>query len=165
MKTASGLRFKVASEDSEFVQIHKLNYRTFVEELPQHDPNLSRRLVDRFHEENTYMICLEGAELRGMVAIRGKRPFSLGQKLPDLDALLPAARSPCEIRLLSVEKGYRSGRILHGLLELLMDYYEANGHDLVIVSAAVGQLKLYRHMGFAPFGPVVGTPVARFQPM
>ena len=34
------IRFKIASEESEFEQIFRLNYKTFVEELPQHPPNL-----------------------------------------------------------------------------------------------------------------------------
>jgi len=32
------LIFKIASEDWEFEQIHRLNYRTFVDEIPQHAP-------------------------------------------------------------------------------------------------------------------------------
>ncbi len=165
MKQTSFLRFKVASEDWEFEQIHKLNYRTFVEEVPQHEPNPDGRLVDKFHAENTYMICLRNGQLLGMAAIRGKRPFSLDEKLANLDAYLPQANSICEIRLLAVENGHRSGRILEGLLELLMEYYERHGHDLVVISAAVEQIKLYRHIGFVPFGPLVGTVKARFQPM
>ena len=31
--------FKFATEDWEFEEIHRLNYKTFVEEIPQHPPN------------------------------------------------------------------------------------------------------------------------------
>lgn len=129
MKQTSVLRFKVASEDWEFEQIHRLNYRTFVEEIPQHEPNPNGRLVDKFHADNTYMICLRNGQLLAMAAIRGERPFSLDEKLVNLDAYLPQANSICEIRLLAVENSHRSGRILQGLLELLMEYYETHGHD------------------------------------
>ncbi len=47
------LNFKVAATPDEFEAIHALNYRTFVEEIPQHSPNGERRLVDKFHAENT----------------------------------------------------------------------------------------------------------------
>ena len=33
---ATPLVFKFATEEWEFEQIHRLNYRTFVEEIPQH---------------------------------------------------------------------------------------------------------------------------------
>ena len=86
------LVFKVASEDWEVEQIHRLNYKTFVEEIPQHHAAPAQRLVDKFHAENTYLICLAGRTLAGMLAMRGNRPFSLDQKLPDLDAHLPAGK-------------------------------------------------------------------------
>ncbi len=34
-----GLLYKIAGLDSEFEQIHRLNYETFVEEIPQHGEN------------------------------------------------------------------------------------------------------------------------------
>ena len=107
MSARTPLVFKVASEDWEFEQIHRLNYRTFVEEIPQHAASPAQRLVDKFHAENTYLICLAGRTLAGMLAVRGKRPFSLDQKLKDLDSYLPAGRKICEIRLLAVEKQFR----------------------------------------------------------
>ena len=58
--STSALQFKIATEEWEFEQIHELNYRTFVEEIPQHQPAEQPRLVDKFHEENTYLICLAG---------------------------------------------------------------------------------------------------------
>ncbi len=88
------LVFRIAKEPHELEAIHRLNYRTFVEEIPQHQPNGEQRLVDRFHAENTYAICLAGDELVGMVAGRANRPFSLDHKLPDLDNLLPPGRRP-----------------------------------------------------------------------
>ena len=89
--------FKVATEGQEFDQIHRLNYKTFVEEIPQHTPNSEQRLVDKFHTENTYLIGLRGEQVMGMVAVRDKRPFSLDTKLDSLDSYLPAHRSLCEI--------------------------------------------------------------------
>ena len=160
-----GLLYKIASLDREFEQIHRLNYETFVEEIPQHGGNGERRLVDKFHEENTYLICLDGGELVGMLAVRDSRPFSLDRKVPDLESHLPPSYSLCELRLLSVKRERRYRKVLLGLFTNLAAYCEEKKYDLAIISANVVQGKLYRNLGFIPFGPEVGTEGARYQPM
>ncbi len=168
MSTQEPLVFKFANEDWEFEQIHRLNYKTFVEEIPQHHASPAQRLVDKFHAENTYLICLSNQKLAGMLAVRGNRPFSLDQKLPNLDTYLPPGRSVCEIRLLSIEKqfrGSRGGQILRGILALLWQHGVEKGYDLAIISGTTRQFKLYQHLGFVPFGPQVGSGEAQFQPM
>jgi aspartate aminotransferase-like enzyme len=164
MSTQS-LQFKVATADWEFEQIHQLNYKTFVEEIPQHQPSNSPRLVDKFHVENTYLVCITGKRVVGMIAARGRRPFSLDQKIPNLDAHLPPGRRVCEIRLLSVEKEFRNGQVFRGLTTLMWQYGLDHGYDLAVISGTTRQQKLYRHLGFVPFGPQVGTGDAMFQPM
>lgn len=159
------LQFKIATEARELEWVHQLNYKTFVEEIPQHEPSPQRRLVDKFHSENTYVICRCGEQLAGMVAVRARRPFSLDLKLPNLDTYLPPGHSICEVRLLAVEKSFRSGQVFQGLLEQLWKYFQEQGHTLAIVSGTTKQLKLYRHLGFVPFGPLVGHGEALFQPM
>jgi len=84
-----GLMYKIADQTWEFESIHKPNYKTFVEEIPQHEQTEERKRIDSFHEENTYLICLDGQKLVGMVAVRRKRPFSLDKKIPHLDEWLP----------------------------------------------------------------------------
>jgi len=165
MSSRQPLVFKTASEDLEFEQIHRLNYRTFVEEIPQHQPSTAQRLVDKFHAENTYLICLAGKKLVGMLAVRGNRPFSLDQKLEKLDSFLPTGRRICEIRLLAVEKKFRGAQVLQGILALLWQHGIERGYDLAIISGTSRQFKLYQHLGFVPFGPMVGTGDAQFQPM
>ena len=157
--------YKVATEDWEIEQIHRLNYRTFVEEIPQHAPNHDERLVDRFHAENTYIICLQSRRLIGMLAIRGKRPFSIDDKVPNLDAYLPSGRSACEVRLLAVEPDARKTVVFPKLFEHAVRQCLHSGYDICIISATTRQLKLYRHVGFVPFGTLVGTEKAPYQPM
>lgn len=163
--TSASIRVKVASEKWEFDQVHRLNYRTFVEEIPQHRADPSGVLVDRFDEENTYIIAVDREHVLGMIAIRGRRPFSLDAKLSDLDAYLPAARSVCEFRLLAVDKPHRAGRLMQQLIAGVWSHCHRCGYDLAVMSGTTRQLKLYRHLGFVPFGPVVGEPGAQFQPM
>src|SRR5438046_970609 len=165
MSIRAPLVFKTAAEDWEFEEIHRLNYKTFVEEIPQHKASPTQRLVDKFHSENTYLICLSGRQLAGMLAVRGDRPFSLDQKLENLDSYLPAGRKICEIRLLAIEKKFRGAQVLQGILALLWQHGIEKGYDLAIISGTTRQFRLYQHLGFVPFGPVVGTGDAQFQPM
>jgi aspartate aminotransferase-like enzyme len=165
MTQSRSLTFKIASEPSEFDQIHRLNYQAFVVEIPQHPPNPEHRLVDRFHAENTYVICALGDRVLGMIAIRGKRPFSLDQKLPDLQSYLPEHRAVCELRLLAVDKEHRNSRVFQGLLLKVCEYCENGGYDLAVMSGTMRQLKLYQQLGFVSFGPLVGSGDALFQPM
>lgn len=165
MSTRQPLTFKFANEDWEFEQIHRLNYKTFVEEIPQHHASPTHRIVDKFHAENTYLICLSGKKLVGMLAVRGNRPFSLDQKLENLDSYLPAGRTICEIRLLAIERKFRGAQALQGILALLWQHGIERGYDLAIISGTNRQFRLYQHLGFVPFGPVVGSGEAQFQPM
>jgi aspartate aminotransferase-like enzyme len=165
MSLAPSLTFKIASEPAELEAVHRLNYKTFVEEIPQHANNPDERLVDKFHLENTYAVCLHGGQLVGMVAGRGQRPFSLDQKVANLDSFLPPGRRVLEVRLLSVEKEFRNGFVFSRLVGLLAQHFRDRGFDLAIISGTVRQIRLYKHLGFVPFGPVVGSGEAQFQPM
>jgi aspartate aminotransferase-like enzyme/GNAT superfamily N-acetyltransferase len=161
----SELVLRIASEDWEFEQIHRLNYRTFVEEIPQHARNAEGRLVDRFHQENVYVIGLQGRRLVGMMALRAQRPFSLDAKVPNLDQYLPAGRVPIEVRLLAVEPEFRKTYVFTALFEQAVRYCLGHGYDIAVISGTTRQLRLYRHLGFTVFGPLVGTESAPYQPM
>lgn len=127
--------------------IHALNYRTFVEEIPQHEPNAHQRLVDRFHDDNVYAVYEVNGAVVGMVSGRTQRPFSLDQKLGGVDGYLPAGRTPVEIRLLAVEPAYRAGRVFSQLVAFITRHFMASGFDLGIMSGTTRQLRLYRQLG------------------
>ncbi|WP_033542514.1 aminotransferase class V-fold PLP-dependent enzyme [Planococcus sp. CAU13] len=159
------LVYKIASEPDELNQIHELNYETFVEEIPQHQQNQDRRLVDKFDQENIYIIAKDGEEVVGMIALRINRPFSLDQKLDDLDRYLPSGAKPCEVRLLSVKKSYRRTLVFYQLVNELVGYCLESHFDMALISGTDRQIKLYRRIGFEPFGEMVGKEGAMFQPM
>ncbi len=159
------LTFKLAEQPWEIEAIGRLLYRTFVEEIPQHPANPARTLTDKFQGENRYLIALDGTTLAGMLAVRDRRPFSLDGKLPDLDRYLPPGARPCELRVLSVRPEYRGTRLTQRLLCFVAEYCLDQGFDLAVISGTTRQLKLYSHLGFVPFGPLVGTPDAWYQPM
>lgn len=157
--------YKIASEQNEFEQIYKLNYQTFVEEIPQHNQNEQQRLIDRFDEQNTYMIAKKNHEVVGMIAVRSNRPFSLDQKLTNLDDYLPSDANPCEIRLLTVKDEFRKSPVFYKLVEVLVNYCLEKKYNMALISGVEQQIPLYKRMGFQAFGEMVGTAQAKFQPM
>lgn len=165
MTSSGGLTFARAADPFVLEQIYRLNYKTFVEEIPQHEPNADRRLVDQFDAENTYFVCLDGNTVIGMIAVRDRRPFSLDRKIANLDDYLPDARSICEFRLAAIEQDHRSTMVFIGLAECLMAHRDAKGYDLALISAVEHRVPLYQRIGFVPFADPVGQAGARFQPM
>lgn len=159
------LVFKQATTQDELEQIYCMNYTTFVEEIPQHEPNEQRRLVDDMLDRSDAFVCLYGETLVGMFVVCGERPFSLDRKLDDLDQYLPSGYRPCEGRLLAVDPEYRSGRVFVGLMKMLLRYCDDNGYDMAVFSAAESQWPMYESGGCVAFGPMLGADEARFRGM
>ncbi|MGG0643944.1 aminotransferase class V-fold PLP-dependent enzyme [Sporosarcina gallistercoris] len=158
--------YRIARTKRDEEQIHELNYKTFVEEIPQHCPNDDRRLMDPFHKENTYLLCMKDSKVIGMIAVRSNRPFSLDKKLGPVEKKLSnPPRDPVEIRLLSIEAQYRTGRPFLGMLQALVNWCLKAGYDAAVISGTVRELKLYRQLGFVPFAEPTGTEEASFVPM
>lgn len=159
---------KIARTEKEFEAIARLNYQTFVEEIPQHEPDPTGMRVDPFHHENVYVIVLKDQELAGMIAFRATRPFSLDLKLGPVENLLPEDALQgklCEVRLMAVDKAHRNGRVFYYLARALSDYAYENGYGAAVISGTVREQKLYNQLGFAPFADTVGTGDALFVPM
>lgn len=158
---------KIAQTKAEFDAIEKLNYAIFVEEIPQHEPNESKRKVDRFHAENTYLIVYKEKEIVGMLAFRDQRPFSIDEKIGVVENYLEEGlcEKLCEIRLLAVKKEYRTGRVLLRLARALYSFAYEKGYSAAVISGTTREEKLYKQMGFTQFAPAVGTEEAKFLPM
>jgi predicted N-acetyltransferase YhbS len=156
---------KIAETLHEFEQIERLNYETFVEEIPQHAHNPDKRLKDKFHEKNQYLIAVMNGEVIGMVALNAQRPFSLDAKIEQLDSFLPPFQKVVEVRLLAVQKTVRGGKILYQLIQGMVEWSHGKGFDIAIISGTTRQQKLYKKVGFVPFHPIVGSEDAAFVPM
>lgn len=158
---------KIATTAAEFDAIAALNYDTFVEEIPQHPQNESRRLVDKFHAENEYVIVYKETELVGMVAFRDVRPFSIDQKIGEVEQYLVAADCTylCEIRLLAIHRKHRNGRVFAKLTQALYRHFYDKGYSACVISGTVREEKLYTQMGFRQFAEPVGSEEARYLPM
>lgn len=156
---------KIARTEAEYEKIAKLNYTTFVEEIPQHEAHETGLRVDPYHDENTYLIVLSDTELVGMIALRSDRPFSLDRKIGKVEEYLDEVGKICEIRLLAVQKEHRNGRVFFLLARALSDYCCEEGFDAAVISGTVRELKLYGQLGFRQFAEPVGSGDAVFIPM
>ena len=108
--------FKRAETADEFEQVHRLNHAVFAVEVGQYEPDLAGRLIDKFHEKNTYYIALRRGEVGGMVSVHDRPPFSIADRLEDPGVLARLPGRPLEVRLLAVRPGVRHGAVLPGLL-------------------------------------------------
>lgn len=158
------LTTKIADQSWELEEICRLNHQTFSEEIPQHSKTENGLLIDKFHSENKYVICLHQNELIGMIALRSVRPFSLDFKLENIEEYLPPHQSLCEIRLLVIKPQYRGSMVFFQLYKKAFAEFVKSEYDYAVMSGILLQQKLYRNIGFVPFGPLVGDNV-KFQPM
>lgn len=159
------MHIKIAVTEEELEQIFRLNYRTFVEEIPQHERREDERLVDAFHNQNTYFIAKIEGRVLGMVCYNGSRPFSLDKKISELDKLLPPHKKMAEVRLLAVDPSARKTYVAFKLLKELIQHLLKNGFDFAIISAILKEMDMYKKVGFVAFGPTVGKEGALYQPM
>src|SRR5262245_52357271 len=104
--------FKQADSAEEFEQIHRLNYRTFVQEIRQHSDNGQGRLVDKYHERNVYFLALVEDRLVGMISVHDRAPFSIESRLADPTRVRRAGMRPLEVRLLAIDEGERNTYVI-----------------------------------------------------
>jgi aspartate aminotransferase-like enzyme len=157
--------FKQADSPHEFEQVHALNYRTFVGEIPQHADPGTGVLVDKFHQKNVYLIVLRHGRVVGMLSVHGQPPFSVADRLPDPGILTGSGMRPLEVRLLAIEPAERNSTLFLGLIWSLYEYAETNAYTHLFISAVDQRLDMYRRIGFVALGPAVVSGQASFVPM
>jgi predicted N-acetyltransferase YhbS len=155
---------RFAESAADFEQIHRLNYQTFVQEIPQHPDTGSGSLIDKHHAKNRYLLCLRRGELVGMLSCSDQPPFSVESRLQDPSLLLGNNLKLLEIRLLAVIPEERGSAVLAGLVWQLYQHARFDGITHFVISGVESQEALYRHLGFEPLGPAVGDG-PRFTPM
>src|SRR4051794_31515336 len=90
---------KLAETPAEFEQVHRLNYRTFVQEIRQHADLGRGALVDKFHDKNIYILALRDGGVIGMLSAHDQPPFSITERLPDPNMIRQPGMKPLEVRL------------------------------------------------------------------
>jgi aspartate aminotransferase-like enzyme len=157
--------FKLADTDREFEQIHRLNYRTFVDEIPQHSDPGTGKLVDKFHHKNLYFVVLKRGRLVGMLSAHDQPPFSVADRLTDPTILDKPDMRPLEVRLLAIEPTERNSNLFFGLIWTLYEYAQKTEKTHLIISGVAQRLRLYERLGFVAVGPSVRSGNASFVPM
>lgn len=158
--------FKRAESKREFEQIHRLNHRTFAEEIPQHGPTETGTLVDKFHHKNVYFVVAREEKVVGMISAHDEPPFSVADRLSDPAILLRDGRRPMEVRLLAVEPDERNHIIVSfGLLYCLYEYARKSGYTHLYISGVTERLPMYEKLGFSALGPAVTCGQVSFVPM
>lgn len=157
--------FKRAETKQEFEQIHRLNHRTFVDEIPQHHSTSTGVLVDKFHHKNAYLIVLRDERLVGMLCTHDQPPFSVADRLTDPAILHRDGTRPLEVRLLAIEPDERNSTMFFGLIWFLYDFALKNDYTHLFISGVETRVDLYHRLGFVPLGPAVPDGAAAFVPM
>jgi hypothetical protein len=165
MLRVGAYRFKLADTPEEWEQIHRLNYRTFVQEIPQHHDTGSGQLIDKFHDKNNYITSTKEQTLVGMISVCDQPPFSITARLPDPEVLRRDGVVPAEIRLLAVVPEERKSPVLAGLVWTLYQHAKTTAWTHFVISGVSEQLEMYTHLGFESLGPPVGSGRATFIPM
>jgi len=109
----------------------------------------THRLVDKFHAENTYLICLCGRKLAGMLRC-GEPPLLAGPEAGAAGFVSAGGRRICEIRLLAVEKKFRGAQVLQGILALLWQHGIEKGYDWPSFRAPRASLNCTSTWGLCP---------------
>ena len=158
-------RFKRAQTDREFEQLHKLNYRIFVNEIPQHGDTGTGLLVDKFHDKNVYYVAVREKRVVGMITVHDRPPFSVAEKLEDPATIARLGDRLIEARLLAIEPGQRHSLVFAGLNWMMFQHAANGGYTHILISGYSDRLPLYRRAGFRPLGPGVRSGDATFVPM
>lgn len=157
--------FKRAESTFEFEEIHRLNFRTFVNEIPQHPDPGTGLLVDKFHHKNAYFIVLCHNRVVGMLSGHDQPPFSVADRLADATILQRPGIRPLEVRLLAIEPDKRNSTVFFGLLWSLYGYAQEKGYTHLFISGLKERVRLYKRLGFEQLGPPVSHGKAAFVPM
>lgn len=148
-------------------RIYGLRHKVYAEELHQHSPNDTRRLVDALDGENAYILAEVAGELAGFISITPpEAPMFSVEKYVSRDQL-PFARSHqlFEARLLTVAPRYRGTIVATLLMYAALRYVEAHGGTRIIGIGRSEVLPVYRKVGFQTLGREVQSGAVKFELM
>lgn len=157
--------FKPAETAEEYAQVHRLNYKTFVRELPQHSDPGKEELVDKFHDRNTYYVALYDDRVVGMISGHDQAPFSVADKMADKRQLSLLGARPFEVRLLAVEPEHRHRYVVTGLMWAIFRFAENAGYSHLLISGVHDKAGMYEKLGFLPLGPAMKSGEVFYTPM
>src|SRR5712691_9655958 len=132
--------FKRAETAEELEQVHRLNYRTFVQETRRQADNHQGRLVDKFHAQNVYFLAVVDGRVVGMISVHDRTPFSIASRLPDRKDICKPGMRPLEVRLLAIEQQERHSMVIGGLTYCMNLFAREKGYTHYLISGMTEQL-------------------------
>lgn len=160
-----GYTFKPAQTADEFAAVHRLNYKTFVRELPQHADPGDGKLVDKYHDRNIYFVALDRGRVVGMISSHDQPPFSVSDRMDDPVKLDELGPKPLEVRLLAIEPEHRHRYVVTGLMWAIFRFAEEKGYSHLLISGVAERVRMYERLGFQSLGPTVRSGGVDFMPM
>lgn len=157
--------FRTAQLPEEHEQILRLLHRTFVVEVRQDPDTGTGRLIDKFHDKNTYIVAVHQRRVCGMVAVHHQPPFSAAGGLDDDGALERLCPKLLEARRFAVVPAERSGVVFPGLVWAVYEYARRGGYQYIVISGLLERQGMYERLGFRPLGGAVRKGEAYFVPM
>jgi histidinol-phosphate/aromatic aminotransferase/cobyric acid decarboxylase-like protein/N-acyl-L-homoserine lactone synthetase len=146
--------------------IHGLRHRVYATELGQHAPTPDGRLVDDLDGRNVYLVAASGEERVGFVSLTlpWAGPYSL-EKYLARDELPLLEDEPFEVRILTVEAGWRRSGVGLLLMYASLRWISSRGGRTVVAMGRSDLLDMYRAVGFETIGRSVRSGVVDFQVM
>ncbi len=163
--SASDIQY-VQAESAELIeQIHRLNHDVFAVEIRQHAVRADRRLIDKFHDKNSYFVALDNGDVVGLVSTHWTRPFSIEERCPGFGEKIPLDARVAEIRLLAVRRDYRRSGVFWGLVATVAEFLLKAGFEVAVISALSERQSMYERLGFEALGDATSSGEASFVPM
>ncbi|MER8047504.1 histidinol-phosphate transaminase [Streptomyces sp. NPDC094032] len=145
--------------------IYELRHRVYAEELGQHRVEPSGRLRDGLDGDNVYLVAARGETRIGFVSITppwvGR--YSLDKYLTREELPVLSEKAPFEIRVLTVEKRWRSTAAAPLLMYAALRWVAARGGRDVVAMGRTELLEMYLAAGLRPVGRTVRSGAVSFE--
>ncbi|MFF7776163.1 aminotransferase class I/II-fold pyridoxal phosphate-dependent enzyme [Streptomyces tanashiensis] len=154
-----------AATPSDHDWIHELRHRVYAEELGQHPVHASGRLSDGLDGDNVYLVAARGETRIGFVSLTppwvGR--YSLDKYLTREELPVLSEEAPFEIRVLTVEKRWRSTVAAPLLMYAALRWVAARGGRQVVAMGRTELLDMYLAAGLRPVGRTVRSGAVSFE--
>ncbi|MEU6167150.1 histidinol-phosphate aminotransferase family protein [Streptomyces tanashiensis] len=154
-----------AATPSDHDWIHELRHRVYAEELGQHQVHPSGRLSDGLDGHNVYLVAARGETRIGFVSLTppwvGR--YSLDKYLTREELPVLSEEAPFEIRVLTVEKRWRSTVAGPLLMYAALRWVAARGGRQVVAMGRTELLDMYLAAGLRPVGRTVRSGAVSFE--
>lgn len=138
------------ANESDKINLSKMIHEIYAKELGQYDTNDSNIIIDKYDENNNYIVAYHGDVLVGMVSITKPNTGKIStlSRIPLNHPTYSFKNEIAEIRLLSIKKEYRGKGLYKHIAFKVMQFCDLYNIERVLISAIENKIELYELMGF-----------------